>query len=473
MGREGKLRVDRQGIPLTMRQRDLWGYGMGGLGMGVISGFVGMVMYFYTDKVGFSAALAGSALLVAKVVDGLTDLVMGHLVDRTKSKWGKARPYILFMTIPTILAIFLLFAMPGGLSETGKFVYAVATNIFATAIVYTAIVVPLNCLLYYRTRSLLERTQMGVRRTFVVYVLGMLLYVGFIPLTSLLGGNQMAWLLIGTVVASSGALGLFICFKSTKEVIYEGESEKEDSKVPFLQGVGILFRNKYWLLITTGKVIAELSQAASSGTGAYYAKWVLGDEKILAILGAIAVIPNLLIFLIISPLVKKFAHRDICRYALLIGLLGVAGRIILPYNLVALSLSSTLMAFAIIPFNMVDNIMLADIADFEEWKSGKRMIGLVNSASSFGQKLGSGLGSALLGFVLALGGYQAAATVQPDTAIISIYAVCVYIPGALMLVLFLILCAYDLDKKYPHFRQELLGRRSQVGSASANESEVE
>lgn len=452
------LGVDRQGVPLTMRQKDLWGYGAGGLAMATITGFMGQMVYFYTDKVGFSAAMAGSALLVSKILDGLSDLIMGFLVDRTKTRWGKARPYILWMVLPTILAIALLFSMPKDLSDGLKFAYAVLTNTFATAIVYTAIVIPLNCLMYFRSRSLLERTKMGIRRTFMNIAMGMLINIIFIPITSKLGGTQQAWILVGALIAAVGAFGLFICFMTTKEVNYDVEKE-EVAKVPFLECVGILFKNKYWVLIAVSRVLVEMSLNVSNGV--YYARWIFGDESLYAIMGLISLLPTILGFFIITPLVKKFSQKDVCRYSVLIGVVGAIGKAVFAHNLIAVALFSALMYFAIMPFCILDNIMLSDIADFEEWRSGRKMIGIVNSASSFGQKIGAGLGSALLGLILTIGGYQAAASSQSDSAIASIYAVSIWIPAIILILLFLLLSAYNLDKKYPHFRTELVERNKQ------------
>ena len=108
---------------------------------------------------------------------------------------------------------------------------------------------------------------------------------------------------------------------------------------------------------------------------------------------------------------------------------------------------------------MVGMVLVADVADFEEWKSGKQIVGLVNSASSFGAKVGAGIGAGLIGWVLALGGYQADAAVQSQSALNSIMTISIYIPGALILVLFILMCMFDMNKKYPNYREELMQRR--------------
>lgn len=158
-----ELGFDKNGVQLTMRQRDFWGYGVGVFGITAITQVIGQLTYFYTDKVGMAAALAGSALMITKIADAFTDLIMGYIVDRTHTRWGKARPWLLWMAIPTLIAIAGMLLMPSSLSDQGKFVYAIATNIFASAIVCTAISVPYACLLNFRTRNQVERTGMNIR----------------------------------------------------------------------------------------------------------------------------------------------------------------------------------------------------------------------------------------------------------------------------------------------------------------------
>jgi GPH family glycoside/pentoside/hexuronide:cation symporter len=454
------LGVDRQGIPLTLGQKALWGYGAGGLGVGTFSSIAGLLIYFYTDKVGFSAAMAGSAILVAKVVDACTDLIMGHIVDRTKTRWGKARPYLLFTAILAVIAIGLLFGLPKEMSDTGKFVYIVLTNVFATAIVSTAFTVSLNCLLYYSTRSQLERTKMAVRRAILSNVMSIFIFVAFIPLTAALGGTNTVWLICGILVGAVTASGILICFLTSKEVIQDqDEDESKDTKVSFFKGIKILFTNKYWLIIAVARVIADVATAMAGATGAYYARWVFGDESLVGIMGAIGMIPMVIGLIVITPLIKRFTAIDVCRGALILGILAGVFICFFPRNLILYPLFVTLMSVGRMPFSMLDNVMLGDIADFEEWRSGIKMPGLVQSVSSFGIKVGSGLGAAIVGFVLALGGYQAAADTQPSSAITSIFAVSIWIPIGLMALMLLLLLAYNIDKKYPRYRQELFEKQ--------------
>lgn len=444
---------------LSMSQMQVWAYAVGVLGIGAINNLIGQFSFFYTDKVGLSAALAGSALLISKCADAFTDLVMGYIVDHTKSKYGKARPWMLWMAPFVLIAVIMLLMVPKGMSEQGKFIYAIVTNIFASAIVCTAISVPYGCLLTFRTTNQNERTQMNVKRAIVNYICGMFFSIGFVPLTAALGGTQKAWILVGVVIAAFSSICMVVTFKTTEEVAVSSARAENTKDEGFIKDVGSLLKNKYWVIIALAQLVANISYQLNSATNVYYAKWIFKSESIVGIMGAIAFLPTILGFFIIAPLVKKFGAVNVVKGGLFLGIIGAVGKAIFSTSLIGVCIFGSLTAIATMPFMMVGMVLVADVADFEEWKSGKQIVGLVNSASSFGAKVGAGIGAGLIGWVLALGGYQADAAVQSQSALNSIMTISIYIPGALILVLFILMCMFDMNKKYPNYREELMQRR--------------
>lgn len=443
-----------------MRRRDYWSYGAGVLGISVISQLIGQISYFYTDKVGMAAGLAGSALMVTKIADAVTDLVMGQIVDSTKSKWGKARPWLLWMAIPAVLAVLGLLCMPQSLSETGKFIYAVVTNLFATAIICTAISVPYACLLTYRTTDQNERTSMNVHRTIFNFSVGLFFAVGFIPVTNLLGGTQGAWIKIGVLIAIVAAAGMFICFKTTPECAAPSKKEGEkEQTVPFTVGLRRLFTNKYWILMALAQLVANVLYGLTGSTNTYYARWIFGNENIMAVMGAIGFVPTLLGFFLIAPLVRKIGPVKVVRGAFALGILGAVIKILFPYNFAAVCAGGSLVSVSTVPFMMVGMVLVANVADFEEWRNGQPMVGMVNSASSFGAKVGGGIGAGIIGWVLALFGYASAAATQTDSALQGILVIANWLPGVLIAILLVLMLLFDLDKKYPTYREELKARR--------------
>ncbi len=442
-----------------MRRRDFWSYGAGVLGISVITQLIGQISYFYTDKVGMAAGLAGSALMVTKIADAATDLIMGQIVDSTKSKWGKARPWLLWMAIPTVLAVLGLLCMPQSLSETGKFIYAVVTNLFATAIICTAISVPYACLLTYRTTDQNERTSMNVNRTICNFVIGLFFSVGFIPVTNLLGGTQGAWIKVCVLIAIVAAAGMFLCFRTTPEYAAPAKKEEKEQVVPFAVGLRRLFTNKYWIIMALAQLAAHILYALTGSTNTYYARWIFGNENIMAVMGAIGFAPTLLGFFLITPLVRKFGPVKVVRGAFALGILGAVIKILFPYNFAAVCAGGSLVSVSTVPFMMVAMVLVANVADFEEWRNGQPMVGMVNSASSFGAKVGSGIGSGIIGWVLALFGYASAASTQSASALQGILVIANWLPGVLIAILLVLMLLFDLDKKYPTFREELKAKR--------------
>ncbi len=466
MGKNNSLGVDKQGIVLTMGKKDIWGYGAGVSSIAVITNLIAQLAFFYTDKIGLAASLAGSALLISKIADAFTDLVMGHIVDKTNTKYGKARPWLLWMAVPVFLAVAILLCMPASLSESAKFIYAIVSNVIASAVVSTAISVPYACLLNFRTDSQLERTKMNVSRTIVNYMFGMFFSVAFIPITNVLGGTQYAWIMLGLAMAGIGALLLLVCFFSAKEIRTETESIKaEHQKASFIEDLKSLFGNRYWVIMALAQLAANVTYALAGATAVYYAKWIFGDESLVGVMGAIGFIPAILGFICVSPLVKRFGPTKVVIGGLALGIIGSIGKILFPYSFLAVCIFGGLVSLSTMPFMMVGMVLVSNVADFEEWRSGKKIVGLVNSASSFGAKVGAGVGAGLIGWVLSMGGYIGSAQTQTQSALYSILAISTWIPALLIAVLFILILMFNMDKKYPHFRSELAKRRQAQSEA--------
>ena len=453
------LGLDSQGIQKTLRFGNYFGDGMGMIALNGISGLVAMLVYFYTDKVGIAAATAGSIMLFAKIIDAVTDLGMGYIVDRTKSRFGKARPWLLYMALPAGIAVVALFCVPAQASDSVKFIYGLTTNAFATAIVYTAIAIPYGCLLAFVTKSTEERSKMGIARAIFGYVIGMIAAIGLIPLTNALGGDQGAWITLSVIFGIVIMVGLVLAFFANKEQGAVAGRESDEERVPFFKSVGILFQNKYWVIMYVASFLINISYAISGATGIYYTKYILGDENLVALMGAVGLIPVVIGFAITGPMIKKFGLAKTARIALVIGIAGSIVRVFFPYNFTIILVFGAFTTFGTIPFMAVGGVLVNNTVEYNDWKFGKRLVGMANSATGFGAKVGTGLGAALICWVLALGGYDCSLAVQSASALNSILAICIWIPGAVLVLVYLVLRMYDLDAKYPQIVKELEERR--------------
>ncbi|MFP7493870.1 glycoside-pentoside-hexuronide (GPH):cation symporter [Terribacillus saccharophilus] len=456
------LGTDSLGVQKTMRLKHYLGDGSTMIATNTISGLVGMLTFFYTDKIGLAAGTVGTILLLSRIFDAFSDLVMGKLVDSTKSKHGKARPWILWMTLPTIIGIILLFTIPANASMMTKNIYAFLTVTLVTGIIYTAIVIPYSSLMALRTRSSEERGKMGITRAVFGYVIGMVIAIMLIPVSNMLGGDQRAWIIIGVVLGVISSIALFITFITSKEENTTASTEQAEAKVSFIESIKLLFKNKYFVIMLFVNFLMQMMYTLNGSTGVYYTKYILGNENLVGIMGGVGLIPVLVGFIAVGPMMKKFGLTKTVQIGFVIGIIATGLRCFMPYSFTAALVLGSLATFATIPMMSIGGVLFSNTIEYGEWKTGKRLVGMINSASSFGMKIGMGLGAAIIGWILAFGSYDGTLAVQPESAINSILLLTVYLPFALFLISYLILRKFDLDKKYPQIVKELDERRNSV-----------
>ncbi|MDD3361611.1 MAG: glycoside-pentoside-hexuronide (GPH):cation symporter [Hespellia sp.] len=456
------LGKDSMGIQKTMRFTDYLGDGLRQLPLNMMSGLVGQMTYFYTEKVGLAAGMVATMLLVAKICDAFSDLAMGKIVDKGNSPKGKCRPWFLRMVIPTFLIIIMMFTVPKGMSSGLQMAYVLITNILITAVIYTAVAIPYTSLMSMRTESVDERGKMGIVRAVFGYIIGMILAILLIPITNMLGGTQSAWIKLAVIFALIAALSLLILYKTSKETTgatISDEQKEIEEKLPFKEGISYLFKNKYWVLMLVASLFMNISYGLSGSGGTYFAKYILGNDNLVGIMGAVGLIPTFVGFIAVGPMTKKFGMAKTCEIGCIMGLLACIGRAFTPYSFVSVLVLGCFTTFANIPIMCLLGAMVNSCVEYNEWKFGKRMLGMSNSASSFGSKIGSGIGGSLIGWLLAMAGYSAAATTQPASVNTAIFAFSIYIPLVLFAIMTVLFHKYDLEKIYPQIVADLQERR--------------
>jgi GPH family glycoside/pentoside/hexuronide:cation symporter len=448
-----------------MRLPHFLGDGAGQLALNAIAGMGGIVVYYYTDKVGVAAATVGTILLFAKLIDAITDLIMGWVMDRTRSRWGTARPWLLWMTIPTFLAIVGLFLVPPDASAGVQAGVVFGVNVFSSALVYTAVAIPFGSMLYYTTKSTEERSKMGIIRAAVGYATGMVIVIGYIPITNALGGDQQAWIIFASIVAVCAALCLFVAFCANPERNRDAADDVRE-KTPFGLGMKHLFHNKYWVIMLCVMTVVNVIYGVSGSSSIYYVKWVLGDENLMALVGALGLLPVIIGFIAVGPISKRIGPARTVRYSLLIGVIASIVRAAFPYDLWALIVFGTLVTLSTIPLMAIGGVLVTSTIAYGEWKFGTRLVGMANAASGFGAKMGNGLGVAAVGWMLTLGAYNGIAAEQPQSAIMSIIAATIWLPGVALLALYLLMRFYDLDKRYGAIMADLEARNANPDDAT-------
>ena len=468
MGKKKELGVDRMGVQKSMRKIDYFGDGLGQIPLNIMSGLVGQLTYFYTEKVGLAAGMIGTMLLIAKLFDAVTDLIMGKIMDAGHSPKGKCRPWFLRMAISTLVMIVMMFTVPKNAGFGFQMGYVLVTNILLSAVVYTAIAIPYGALMAVRTASSEERGKMGTFRAAFGYIAGMFIAILLVPVTNMLGGDQAAWIKLAVILAVISFVSLLVLYKVTKENVTvqaaensgeKAEAEKEDD-VSFAEGLKLLFKNKYWVLMLIANMLMSISYALAGSGGTYYAKYILGNDNLVALLGAVGLIPTFLGFILVGPLAGKFGMTKTTVGCAVLGAAACVVRAFTPYSIVSCILGGACTTFATIPMMCLFGAMVNNCVEYNEWKFGKRLVGMTNSASSFGGKISGGIGGSLIGWLLGAAGYNAMLEVQPKAVDTAIFAFSIYIPLALFIGLIILLKMYDLEKKYPEIMADLQERRA-------------
>lgn len=436
-------------------------YGFGDFGCNIIyTAMSAFLLFYYTDYAGVSAFAVGTIMMVSRLFDGVSDIIMGVIVDRTKSKYGKARPWILRMCIPFAISGVLLFSVPTSWAETPKLIYVFITYNLVSTVVYTAINVPYSALNALMTQNPYERSVLSIFRNLLATAGTLTINIFTLPLVEFFGNNALAWTKTFFIFGIVAIIAFLYTFWGTNERVKSVAQlqSTENNDVPILVGIKALFKNKYWIMMTGMLALFFLMYAINGGSTVYYAKDILGDKNLVGTINGIFNIVQICGMFFIAMMIKKFGKRNIFALGLVLDIIGM---LILNYSNGAMSLiiiSSVIRGLGNACGGATMWAMVSDTIDYGEWKTGYRTEGLVNSACSFGWKIGNGIGSALLGLILEAGGYVGTAITQTETALFSIEICFIWIPIAIYVIGLVIMSFYHLDKEFPAIIRDLNNR---------------
>lgn len=436
-------------------------YGSGNFAANLMNCTVGTyISFYYTEVAGLPIAAVGIILLLCRLLDGVTDLCMGVVVENTKSKNGKARPWLLRMAIPYGIAIFFMFFSPNW-GTTGKIIYAAATYMAGIAIVYTAISVPYNTLSALITTSADDRTSLATMRQFFGFMGPLVITAISLPIVNALGADQKAWSILTAIYGVIGTVLYLMVFFTTKELDVPDENLVKAEKKHIWGSVKALFRNQYWLMVLGLTLLIFISYGVKGGVQVYYCKYVLGDDNLYSLLSIASQIPNILLCFIIPSMAKRYGKRNVSLAGCLIAVIGAAVMLINPENLTVLLVSTVVNTIGMAPISICVFAMLGDTALYGEWKTGVKNEGMVFSATTFAEKVGNALGASMTAFILALGGFVGNAVVQNAESVIAMKICMIGFPVIIAAIAAAILTFYRLDTQYPMIVKELEERKQE------------
>ncbi|MDR0877127.1 MAG: MFS transporter [Treponema sp.] len=432
-------------------------YGLGGAGGNFAWIFTSSFLtLYYTDSVGISAAFVGTMMLVSRLLDGVSDIIMGIVIEKTNTRWGKARPWILFGSIPFAISLILVFTVPVGLSVIGKNAYVFISYVLFTVILYTIVILAYHAMVPRFSLDQQDRAVISSVRSMMNLGSRLIIVNLTAPMLMKFGGmkSQHSWTIVASVYAILTLAGLLVTFFGVKEKMSLSREPDNEApkKIPVRTAIKPLFHNKYFFISALMILVFYISNGSGGGS-IYYCRDVLGNANYYGIMATATMIP-MLIGTPLAPLFfKKFGKNRTLKVGFTISIVTGIIQLLNAYNFPAALICSAIRNMALIPFNVAIFTFAGDIVDYSEWKTGLRTEGFVSSANSFGTKVGTGLGSALLGWLLAFGKYDAALSAQPQSAINSMIAITIGIPLTVAIVCFALLMFWDIDKYRPEIVQ--------------------
>lgn len=448
------LNPDKTNLKENIKVRENIAYGLGDVACNVVFALtMSLSTYFYTNVVGMSAALVGTILMLSRIFDGITDAVIGALVDRTKSKHGKARAWVLWMTIPYGVTAVLMFMVPPNASEMVQAIYVFITYNLAVTIVYTALNLPYGTMASMMTRDQGERSILNIYRMSMSPLGALLVTAVTMPLINKLGGTQRVWIMVTAVYAVVAMGLLLICFFGCKERVHIEVNKQE--KAPLGLSVRCMLSNKYWWMVLVMFLGWSVYFTLNSTMLTYYSQYELGSSNLMSPISIAEKVPSIIAVMAMAPFIKRFGKRNIALLGSVVVLAGSAIIWVRPTELPFVIAGVILKGIGGGAFGGLIYSLLADTIEYGHWRTGVRSEGLLYSASSVGYKVGGGVASAMIGFVMEKSGFDGLASQIPQSAHQTISALFILAPVIAYGLIGLILCAYRLDKEYPTIMNEL------------------
>lgn len=427
---------------------------------------------FYTDSIGLAAGAVGTMFFISKLFDGISDILAGTLIDKTRTKWGKARPWLLWLSVPSGLALALIFWIPQDGSRTMQMIYAFVSYNLYTAVMFTITGIARSSLLALMTQDMRERGSMASFGMFFGLggtILGM--SVTF-PMIFHFGGDITAWrivfLIYGLIVVAGLLYGFFFSREYVTSVAASQVGEgKAEHKLSFGEEVKLFFTNRYLIIALIMTVLVNFVTQVNQSSQTYFYTYTMGDSMLTTSLNLVSIVPILLgIVFLVGPALAKFGKRK-CMYIGIFGQLagyvlrGIAGMT----QSIPMLIAGTIIAGIVTGLLAVPvSTLFADGIDYGEYKTNKRIEGMGSAITSFSQKISSGLAMASVGWVLALTGYVADA-VQTTAVNNGITALFAWMPAVVLVVIFLIIkYLYHYDEIAEDVIREL-DRRKKEGAA--------
>ena len=423
---------------------------------------LGYATFYCTEVLQLAPALVGTLFMVSKIFDSFTDIVAGFIVDRTQTRWGKGRPYEIFMLF-LWLSTWLLFSCPTSFATVAKCIWIFCMYTFMNSICVTFLNAN-NVVYMVRAFENKEQQSKIVGYGSIFTMAGAMVFNVLFPTAmAKVGTDAVGWSrLVGMIAIPLTAIGMLRILTIPEK--FTPVSEKNGEQTHLKDLLPLLKESRPVLIICMVRFVQNI--ATGLGVGTYYWQYIIGNLGMMGIASVTTILVLPLAFAL-PGLRKKFGMAGMSVIGILVGCIGYLATFFAGGNMVFFIVAALLVSAGAVPLNMMFNMFIADVADYNEWKGLKRMEGTMGSLTGLAGKIGSAFGGFLMGVLMSASGYVGGAAVQVDSAIMMIRVLASVAPLALMLVVAVILRFYTVDKQMPQIKQDLEARAAATTEAAA------
>lgn len=433
--------------------------GWGIMGEALLTGIVtSYIVYFGTNILALPALIIGNILLVSRILDGVSDLAMGVILDRTNTKHGKARPWILWTCVPFAVFSILIFAIPVEWNNMAKIIgLFLAYNLYALA--YTALAISSNTLTVLLTKNSENQVTLTSVMMFSAIlgniVINAIAVGALTKLSKTTNGSftQGGFLKLVVILGIVSALGGLMTFLFTKEC--SGDDTIRREKGYWIKPLKALLHNKYWFMQTGVEFAHFIALYSRLTTMIYFVQYIQKNLALTPILVLADQLPGLLVMPIAAKLCNRYGKRNCTLIGSILSMMGLVMMMLNTHNLPIFIAGMIIRGVFYAPYQCTTNAFIADTAVYGMWKDKVNVEAMAFSATSFAQKIGQGLSGSIIGYVLAFTGFSASATSQTSRVESGIIFLYIGITVIATLIQILLLFFYDLDGKLPKIREKL------------------
>ena len=437
------------------------GYGSGDIAGNVVYAFLtSFVMVYLTDTIGLASGIVGTLIAASKLFDGFTDVFFGSLIDKTHTKLGKARPWMIYGYIGCALTLVAVFAIPTSWGRTAQYAWFFIAYTLLNGVFYTANNIAYSALTSLVTKNSKERVQMGSYRFIFAFSTSLIIQSITVAFVDICGGGAAAWRFVAIIYAVIGLVVNTISGLSVKELpdeeLNSGIENYEEKKYGLVQAFKLLVKNKYYMMIC-GTYILQQLYSAMIGAGIYYCTWVPKNKNLFGVFAWAVNIP-LIIALIFTPtLVGKWKGMyKLNKRGYILATIARALVIVAGYmgSVPLMMLFTAVAALGQGPWQGDMNAVIAECSEYTYLTQGKRVDGTMYSCTSLGIKIGGGIGTAIVGWLLEISGYVGTNATQPASAITMLQVMYLWLPFVFEILITILLSKMNVEAANEKLRRE-------------------